>query len=715
MLCQKTQEKLGRHHMWTKLGAWIGLIVVWVAVGLGMSGCRGLRGSNIAEVRLLVDGRSDRKLLVPGKAVKLDVVLVDHTNKTYSLMQKQIPAQSVTLEASNAKYRSDTGILVPEKPDDSDDSGSFQAKGYTIAVNYFGRKRIFNYGADVTAVFGPEPANVKQMKVFLVQSKSDTPPYLDNMKDVSMNRPAHPLLTPGQKVYLHVEVSDGKRTYHYHSVKPSFEYNLSVKRLLIQTRYMKWDGESESVIPSTDESVKGQIYVLEVEYKGNSKFKQSFRFTPDFAMVQGPDPKTAKELQVHLGSTQASVTELIPGQSLPLYAKVKDEYGRWFYSNIQGLGLPVHAQKRRIPPARLTVISDSLRYKAKEGLLVSSVEKAKEMVGKKYVVTVAYKPKDAVLPSTQKKDDDDDDDDKKKKKDDDDEKQGEESKQDKFQSQHELTPNFTGIITSYLVKNNKLTFVSAHGGVAASVNSGNKGPDGIEDQTGTQRAGKGGNGGSGADGVPGAPGEPGPRITVHGLRVTSLDGKQSYVLFQVQITDRPTQYLLRNVSDESLEILTQGGNGGNGGSGGDGGPGGNGGNGWLSGHAGNGGSGGSGGTGGNGGDGGNIKVWLSHARLKKVLRVSSKPGRGGYGGLGGKGGDAGKPGRIVNPSGGGTPTIAQSYGTDGQKGTDGAKGADGKPGKPGNISIKVKSEILSELTIPANLKLVVKPINAQWE
>ena len=158
-------------------------------------------------------------------------------------------------------------------------------------MQYYNRREVFVYKPDIAAVFGPEPKNVKSMKVQVIMEKGNKPPYHYNMKGVTHNKPKAPLLTPGKKIYLYIEVSDGKRTYKYHSLKPSFTYDLSVKRLAFKTKNMLWDSDSESIIPSKKSAAQGKLYKLEIVYKGTKgKIVNKFTFTPDFTMLKALTP-----------------------------------------------------------------------------------------------------------------------------------------------------------------------------------------------------------------------------------------------------------------------------------------------------------------------------------------------------------------------------------------------------------------------------------------
>lgn len=708
-------------NLWKRFGSsgLVGWILLTLVVGsLSMTGCRGLRGGNIADVRLVLNGRSDRKVLIPGQKLKVDVILIDKSNKMFTWSKKQIPADGIKIIAKNAVWDSSSKTLTPSSNDDGEEADTFSAPGYQIELKYLGRTRFFKYGADIAAVFGPEPKNVKSMDVKLIQVKGDKPVYFDNMKGVVSNKPKYPLLTPGQKVYLSVKVTDGKRTYNYHSITPKFKYNVSFKRFRVQTRYMKWDTESESFIPSTKISAKGQVYEVEILYLGNIKFRKKFRFTPDFNMIHGPDPEKVQEYKSAVGSFDNPSESLVPGSSTPLYIKVKDEYGRWFYNRTDGLKLPKHEAKRIIPAKRLIIKSESLKYDTKKAELVSDIKKARSMVGETYEVSTEYQPP----PKPELTDEEKAELEKKKKrerrrrrrrrrkKDDDDE----EENKNKFSAKHELTPDFAAMVTPFLAKKFDHAFKSSNGGKGSVVPDGKPGRDGIAETTGTSRAGKGTNGGDGVNGVPGAPGEDGPRVTVYGQLCTSLDGKTKYALFQVNAQDSSPKHVVMKLDQGPLKISSTGGNGGDGGSGGNGGKGGTGGSGWLSGHAGKGGSGGKGGNGGNGGNGGKIKIVVSHSSLKRLLKLKSLPGKGGYAGQGGRPGLPGNPGKIVKPQGG-EPSNAKSFGNDGSKGLAGVSGNKGNNGKKGRIRIRRKGNILPDMNIPAKLKAVLKPIGRTWE
>jgi hypothetical protein len=678
-------------------------------------------------VRLLLDGRSDRTELVPGKALKLDVVLVDTKNRIHQLSKKQLSARSVYIKAINAQYDAEKMILTPNRPEDPDDSDiSTTTVNYAVTVHFLGSTRDFRFNPDMAALYGPEPKAVKSMEVKLIREKGEQEVFYENMLGVTENSPQHPLLTPGKKIYLHVTVSDGKRTYVFHSLNPSFEYNLSVRRLKIHAPNFKWDRERDSLTSLHNEAVKqGQLYDIVISYRENEKISKSFRFTPDIEMVEGPDPTTVKEYNSQVGSGQTSATEIIPGQTLPLYIKVRDRYGRWLYNHTEGLNLQPHERERIIPAARYKVTSENLSYDPKTGKLSSDLQKASNMVAKTYQVITEYqqpvvKAESPDMPKIE---------DKKKslqrgktaKKPPNRKQRGrkppkiEDEVTNKFKVIHELKPDFIGMVESHLTKRDKYDLKSIKGSDGAKVPNGQDGQNGHADQTGSRRADRGGDGTRGIDGVPGAPGEPGPAVTIRGIMATSLDGKKRYALYQLNVDEQPTQYIVIPADTKPIEISTRGGRGGKGGQGGNGGKGGDGGNGWLSGHAGNGGDGGGGGNGGQGGRGGKIQVYLSNKSLKGLLKLQSIPGPFGKEGPGGIGGAAGLPGSIVKPQGI-EPTIARSRGSDGNKGTDGPAGKPGSPGKQGEISFTVQETkyILMDIKPPKEIQYALKPVGANW-
>ncbi len=645
-----------------------------------VSGCSPwIKVGDIATFQLRVNGRSDNKILVPGKAVKLDVVLIDRKGKSHSLAQKQLPAKHVKITvSSNAKYNPQTRMLTPLKPEETDEISENSVNNYKVTVLYFNRKEVFTYKPDIAAVFGPEPKNVKSMKVTIVAEKGKKPPYYNNMQGILFAKPKAPLLTPGKKIYLFIEVSDGKRTYKYHSLKPSYDFDLSVKRLSFQTQNMRWDSESESVIPSKAPSVKGKLYKLTIVYKGAKNIQQKFTFTPDFAMLKGPDPKLAKAFKVSLGTDpKSSLTKILPGKAVPLSIRVQDKYGRWFYNSTKGRKVPAYAKDRVFPGSLVKIESETLKYDPSKGVLQSSLAKASEMVDKKYEFTASYKDRE------------------------------------EFKSEQSLEPDFLGLVAPHISTQEKILLKSPKGIKGGDGGRGANGADGQDTNDPSRRAEAGKPGEPGGTAIPGAPGEPGPSVRLNAGVVQSLDGKKKYILIQLKIEDKGTKYILRPYDAKPLRIVTQGGDGGDGGIGGPGGKGGSGGNGWRSGHGGNGGNGGESGNAGAGGNGGSIQAFLSSSALKRKFKFQSIAGKAGRAGQAGRPGAAGLPGKVVGDGG---KTGVSSRGNDGKKGAPGKAGKPAKDGKRGRIRVRIQSDVLTKFSrkIPAVLKKILKPANGDW-
>lgn len=522
-----------------------------------------------------------------------------------------------------------------------------QSNQYTFRVEYVGSSAPpleVTFTADLAIVNGPEPADVRTLKV-LVGGRSE---------------PDNTLIQPGLQYPVIVVVTDAKGR-EYRTVRgpnDSKAAPLPLSRLNITPTSMAWNPPS-LVTPSANEQELGrQPYALRVEYAGRSDLAVTRTFIPDFAAIRGPNPVDVAAVNLVVDGLPPSGL-LPPGSELKARVEIRDRGGRAFSTQ----SMPALARRLRVTGSHVTVDLAAGTIKA--------AGDCESMKGQTYVVSVTY-----------------------------------EDRRD-LERVAVFKPDFAAALKEYLPATDRMEFSGEAGAPGANGADGNSGVGGqsASDLYGTGSSGT--RGGSGRPGQAGRRGERGPRVRVLITEATSLDGSQVLMMGEVTAGQQAPKYFVRPLQGKPLVVASSGGRGGKGGAGGRGANGGDGGEGYSTGSGGDGGSGGSGGRGGDGGAGGDILVVASSEELLGLVEAESVAGPAGPGGAAGTPGRGGAAGVVAGWRvaavgtqalggllSGGAPSLPEAYiGSAGAAGDRGDAGDEGLEGANGNVEARVGAEV----------------------
>jgi len=600
------------------------LYAALLSAGL-LAGCSTPGGINAVSIQPIASGVDAKNRIVPGKQTPFEVRIEDKKGKVFSTSDNSLSWDDLTVTSSNARFDPANSSLTFQQ-----DISQAPDSRYQINVTYKHApelKGVLSIKPDWALILGPAPSDVTSMSVSVEG-------YNDGDR-----------LAPGLTLPLKVEVKDNEGRYF---VLGEASNRLPIERLDIETVNMAISSQNFTLTSLDDrKTVEGVGYGVTVKYRGNPIQSYTARFQPDFQLTEGPDAKDVQD--IYFGDPTVTVTNAIPGATIPLQFKIKDREGRVYTYPRQGNEPTLRAKKMQI-------IGDNVVYdEANSQLKLSSNYQA--MVGKSYKIFATYEGRDDMVTS------------------------------------HDIRPDFLRGLP--LMEEHSFELQGNKGADGRGGQSGSHGPNGSASPVGL-----GGAGASGTDGTHGGPGrnaQHGPTLQVLSQEVRTLDGQHRLALIEVTGPGQAPKYFLRQMNERPLQVTSLGGNGGNGGHAGNGGNGGNGGDGKFGGGSGGrGGNGGNGGNGANGGNGGKVLVMVSTPDMETAFVPLSRGGEGGRGGDGGIGGKGGTAGSILyaQPDSEKSSKSQQhiplaATGSEGSSGANGAYGVPGNNGDDGAVEIRV--------------------------
>ena len=626
----------------------------WWAVALltlvAVSGCVAPTTLESLDFELSTEWQQDQ-VLRPGSATTVARVMVqDSQGNTRSITDRSL----YRVDVQGGTFDSATGqIVLSTNPDDVPTSG------YEIVVTLLGPPELTSpvkrFMPDFALINGPAAANVRAFDVKLLWEHEGT----------EYEIPEGVALIPSMEYRLSIEVHDaqGRRF-------AVGDEHLAIPRRRIRTQLHHLAAAADDwtkLKASTSAAAAGGDYQIEIAYGDGETFSKVLTFANDPAIMRGPEQADVKTVEI-VGALQEE-TPVMPGQTKVLDVVVTDWGNRTWRLGDSTLGSHLD-QRYPLPASRLNVAVQNGAYREQDAT-VRFDDSAHDLVGKTFGLAVAYgNGPDFVVTKT-------------------------------------FEPDFLGIVP--LMEEHELLHLGVDGRGGNNGRDGNKGNAGGDSTRQFGRAGAGSQGGPGGPGQNGARGGKGPQLRVIAGEVFTVDFQTPLLLFEVRVGGSPARYYVRGTDDDSVRIVSRGGNGGNGGRGGNGGNGGDGGDGYYAGDAGNGGDAGDGGNGGNGGDGGAIRLVTAAQALESKFLLDASGGIGGAGGQGGESGPPGSPGSMeawVDEADNRAPT---EDGRDGANGAPGHPGYNGDDGQPGTIDYQVSAEEFTGVTrrLPDALRAVV--------
>ena len=625
----------------------------WWAVALltlvATSGCVAPTTLESLDFELSTAWQQD-EVLRPGSTTTVARVMVrDSQGNTRSITDRSL----YRVDVQGGTFDSATGqVLLSTNPND------VPASGYEIVVTLLGPPELTSpvkrFMPDFALINGPAAADVTAFDVKLLWEREGT----------EYEIPEGVALIPRAEYRLSIEIRDAQgRRFAVGDERRA----IPRRRIRTQLQHLAAAADDWTKLKALTPAAGGD-YQIEVAYDDGEMFSKVLKFANDPAIIRGPDPADVKTVEI-VGALQEE-TPVMPGQTEVLDVIVTDWGNRTWRLGERTLGSHLD-QRYPLPASRLDVAVQNGAYREQDAT-VRFDDNAHDLVGKTFGLAVVYGDgPDLTATKT-------------------------------------FEPDFLGIVP--LMEESELLHMGVDGRGGNNGRYGNRGNAGGDSTSEFGRARSGSQGGPGGPGQNGARGGKGPQLRVIAGEVFTVDFQTPLLLFEVRVGGSPARYYVRATSDDSVRIVSRGGNGGNGGRGGNGGAGGDGGDGYFAGDAGNGGDAGDGGNGGNGGDGGAIRLVTAAQAIESAFLLDASGGRGGGGGQGGESGPPGSPGSMeawVDEAD--AQQAPAEDGRDGANGAPGHPGYNGDDGQPGTIDYQVSAEEFTGVTrrLPDALRAVV--------